>query len=68
MENRSTGVIAMKKRKKGRKGKKTKEKEASLIKNSRSPGDAFKSNHVGMFKLRTTKKWLCRLTPYSECL
>lgn len=42
--------------------------KATVIKNSRSPRDALKSNHIGLFKLRTTKKLFYKLTPYSESL
>lgn len=41
--------------------------EATLIKNSGDPGEALESKLIGLFKLRTTKKWLCKLTPESEC-
>lgn len=41
-------------------------KEAALIKNSRDPGEALESSLAGWFKLRTTKKWRCKLAPDSE--
>lgn len=40
--------------------------EATLIKNSRDPGEALERKLIGLFKLRTTKKWLGKLTPDSK--
>ena len=64
IENKSTRMITVKKKKE----KKKQKLKTTLIKNSWSPRDAFKDNHTGLFILRTIKKWLCQFTSYLECL